>query len=118
MNEPSKGGYGLAVRIVDGTFTPGEPTIVALRPGARDILDPALAGLWIRRGGGDFVNVYQALLDVLHMYSVFLSFDACLALIQRAKLASECITPSFYYNLSFDLPKHTKELIQLIDKLD
>ena len=30
-------------------------------------------------------------------YSVFLSFDACLALIQRAKLASECITPSFYY---------------------
>ena len=42
----------------------------------------------IRRGGGDFVNVYRALLDVLHMYSVFLSFDACLALIQRAKLAA------------------------------
>ena len=31
----------MAVRIVDGTFTPGEPTIVAPRPGARDILDPA-----------------------------------------------------------------------------
>ena len=75
------------MRIVDGTFTPGEPTIVALRPGARDILDPALAGLWIRRGGGDFVNVYRALLDVHHMYSVFLSFDACLAPIQGAKLA-------------------------------
>ena len=71
---------------MDGTFTPGEPTIVALRPGARDILDPALAGLWIRRGGGDFVNVYRALLDVHHMYSVFLSFEACLALVQRAKL--------------------------------
>ena len=91
----------MAVRIVDGTFTPGEPTIVALRPGARDILDPALAGLWIRRGGGDFVNVYRALLDVLHMYSVFLSFDACLALIQRAKLASECITPSAVYVLDY-----------------
>ena len=35
----------MAVRIVDGTFTPGEPTIVALRPGARDILDPALGAV-------------------------------------------------------------------------
>ena len=82
---------------MDGTFTPGEPTIVALRPGARDILDPALAGLWIRRGGGDFVNVYRALLDVHHMYSVFLSFEVCLAPIQGAKLAKRVLTPSFYY---------------------
>ena len=35
----------------------------------------------------DFVNVYRALLDVHHMYSMFLSFEACLAPIQGVKLA-------------------------------
>jgi len=75
-NEPSKGGYGLTVRIVDGTFTePGEPKIVAPRPGARDILNPALAGLWMRRGGGDLLNVYRALLDVHQHVLCVLSFD-------------------------------------------
>ena len=68
----------MAVRIVDGTFTPGEPTIVALRPGARDILDPALAGLWIRRGGGDFVNVYRALLEI-YIHSTLCSCRSTLA---------------------------------------
>ena len=43
------------------------------------------------------MNVYRALLDVHHMYSVFLSFDACLAPIQGAKLARRVLTPSFYY---------------------
>ena len=75
-NEPSKGGYGLTVRIVDGTFTePGEPKIVAPRPGARDILNPAFAGLWMRRGGGDLLNVYRALLDVHQHVLCVLSFD-------------------------------------------
>lgn len=56
-NEPSKGGYGLTVRIVDGTFTePSEPTIVAPRPGARDILNPELAGLWMRGWAGGVVE--------------------------------------------------------------
>ena len=66
----------MTVRIVDGTFTePGEPKIVAPRPGARDILNPAFAGLWMRRGGGDLLNVYRALLDVHQHVLCVLSFD-------------------------------------------
>ena len=33
------------------------------------------------------MNAYRAFLDVHHMYSMFLSFEACLAPIQGAKLA-------------------------------